>query len=124
SYSVRFDSPQRVEQFHRHMRRAAGPRRAVIELIRPCFDERYQLLDRARWEGWMNREKLGNARDLGDGRGDALGLEPQLAVKACRHGVGRHGADEQRIAVGRRLHHALRASDAAAARAGIDDYAL
>ena len=113
-----------LEQFAGHVLRGARPGRAVGDGPRLGLGQRDQLLHVARRHLAVDRQRHGHAgrhRHADEGRAEVIaGLVGHGGVDR----MAAHRAHQQRVAVGSRLGHVLRADLAAGAGLVLDHHAL
>ncbi len=118
------DAGAALEHLAGQMRRRAGARGAERPRRRAGFRQGEELGQRLRGHGRMRHEQQSCVAELGDRREVAQRVERQLRDQVRIDDQRAVEAEQQRVAVGRRRGHRLRADGAAGAGPVVDDHLL
>ena len=117
------DAGHHLEQLAGHMQRRADAARAHVDLARIGLGVGDELRNGLRRQLRSNHHHLRDANDAGDRRRVAQKIEIEMLIKRGVDGV-RTGHQQQRVTVGRRLHHRLGGDVGAGAWPVVDDELL
>ena len=118
------DPRHQVEQFGRHVVKAAAAGSRIAEAVGLGLGELDQLLDRIDRNRRMDDQQVRAVGDEADGREILHRIECELGVNADVDGLRSHRAEENRVAVGRRAGCQLRRDVAAGAGTVVDQHLL